>query len=819
MRLLDAMVASKQPVLVITDPYKERAVLRRMGESKVFKAVQFMHVHEFLEKILFRFEDRAVFEAARFFDKKPEVVEPWLKFLYLIEASNAKTDRLRELLALKDMLVDKRLITKYDHTSVMFKNKTILVDLDDQDALVRKALTKLSELTEYEDFSTYKGRGKGQYFVKGFSTVEAEVAVAANTIRQLIADGVPFEQLQVVCHVTEYTAYLRRIFYQFGLPFNIQTQSTLWQFGITQRFFEVLTDHTGSAFAALTSALEAVKPKGDLKVYRKIMQVLNPLVYETRPIEALFDEVLFLLKHTTVKQQGFKDAVCINTMENIDIERVEYLFVLGAAETYFPVFSSENDILSKDEKTLIGYDCAETENLRKKQLYAKVIESIPNAYFSYAMSGVTEQYYRATFLEDAMERYEFKPWEVEPLVKQVYAVGFDKVLSKEALDDFLKYGQKTDYLTMLYPRFKDDIVRYDNRFQSLRSETLSEVLKVPLKLSYSRLNVYFSCKFRFLLEALLKVDQAKSRVAIDLGNFFHRVLEEGLLENELSDAFYHSVLESIYEGREDVSHKSRYFLSKSIEIVKDVIEVVRSQHQASSYEVEKRETRVEKGYQNAVLSGIIDKVLVRKTDEAIEKYVLLDYKTGQTTLNLKHAYYGLNAQLLFYVILLLHETGSDVSSVSGFYEQTLLMGKKVLARSETETSMRKEALKWQGYTVHDVNEALMVDHNADEGSFIRGMRFKKAGDFDSRVKTFDVEGLNRLVKHLEKLLDIAITSILSGDFAIDPKRDQTHKDLSCAYCSFKDVCYKRSEDYQTLEIPDSDSELFSWLADDEEGIE
>jgi ATP-dependent helicase/nuclease subunit B len=104
-----------------------------------------------------------------------------------------------------------------------------------------------------------------------------------------------------------------------------------------------------------------------------------------------------------------------------------------------------------------------------------------------------------------------------------------------------------------------------------------------------------------------------------------------------------------------------------------------------------------------------------------------------------------------------------------------------------------------------------IDPNLQIDSFIRGLSIKKDGTFAKRTKRFTKEDLDNLKTHVEKTLETMLEGIASGDFEINPKQDQNRTPLSCTYCPFADICYKRAEDYETQSIDKNSDELFKAL--------
>lgn len=74
------------------------------------------------------------------------------------------------------------------------------------------------------------------------------------------------------------------------------------------------------------------------------------------------------------------------------------------------------------------------------------------------------------------------------------------------------------------------------------------------------------------------------------------------------------------------------------------------------------------------------------------------------------------------------------------------------------------------------------------------MAITKNGELSKNSKVISDEDMKDMIKLVEDKILEASTSILNNDFSINPKVID-NKNVSCIYCRYKDICYKRIKDY------------------------
>ena len=186
--------------------------------------------------------------------------------------------------------------------------------------------------------------------------------------------------------------------------------------------------------------------------------------------------------------------------------------------------------------------------------------------------------------------------------------------------------------------------------------------------------------------------------------------------------------------------------------------------------------------------GVIDKILYKEEEDTIY-LVVIDYKTGNTSIKIDNINYGLDMQLPIYLYLS-KNLNKDNTKVVGFYLQKLL--RTNLDSKKDYDTAREELLKLEGYSVSNESYLSMFDTTYEDSKMIKSLKKGKNG-FYSYSKVLSEEEMDEIVKKTEEKIDEVINNILEGDFTINPKIIDSDN-VSCKYCEYKDICYMREKD-------------------------
>ena len=810
MTLYEAVKQSQKPFIIITDNETKRALLNRLSKEKVFKSMQFLTQKDLYEKVFFTYNDQTIYKASGMLSLKPSIVETIMKHLYMIDVQNAyESDWLNQLRNLKKTLINQKLITYYPHLKTLLRGKAVLTTLEDN-ALNAMALKQVKTYTDVTYIKpTYM---TSSIFSDRFETIEEEVVQLALRLRQ----SKDLSEQCIVYNHEDYLPVIKRVMAQFEIPVSFIQGDKMLSYPPIQGFLETLdvSDLEGS----LHQALDVFKNTSSSlmrRLYTKLLQIVNNLVPYASDPEAFIALLKHRLENTRISPQTLEGAILIGTLNDIKHRFFQTVHILGCCEGVFPPILKPYDTLNNEERSALGLDDIQTLNKKQKSFWLERLTTIPEVYLSYAKRGMTEQFYRANFLDDINAIVAFKPFPIFKVETQRYSERFDLLYAKELLDYHQKTNIKPSALSDYYTWFKDALKPHSPSFKGLNPSTLEDVLPKKLSFSYTKLTTFYKCQFRYLLEHVLKVDEPFETLAIDIGQFFHTVLEKHYGCDELTDGLLEETLvQTVDEAKRGYTEREMFFLRNSYETLKRVFKEIKAQEAKSEYRVLGREVTIQKQYdiegKSIRFSGIIDKLLVRY-EEDTANVLLFDYKTGNPTLKLHHSFYGFDSQLVFYMVLLKTYFENESYKINGFYEQLVFPKPPKSEDGKTKIEQIQESLKWVGYTVDDVKEGHRIDPDLKNESMIKGMRLKNDGNFYSNVKVFSKDLLEPLNQHIEQKITEAIQGVLRGDFKINPKRNQKNQELSCTYCQFNDICYKRYEDYETLDIPENIDALLDRL--------
>ena len=103
-------------------------------------------------------------------------------------------------------------------------------------------------------------------------------------------------------------------------------------------------------------------------------------------------------------------------------------------------------------------------------------------------------------------------------------------------------------------------------------------------------------------------------------------------------------------------------------------------------------------------------------------------------------------------------------------------------------------MKLTGFTSSDISRINILEDLDGKSSVVSKLAITKNGELSKNSKVISDEDMKDMIKLVEDKILEASTSILNNDFSINPKVID-NKNVSCTYCRYKDICYKRIKDY------------------------
>ena len=98
----------------------------------------------------------------------------------------------------------------------------------------------------------------------------------------------------------------------------------------------------------------------------------------------------------------------------------------------------------------------------------------------------------------------------------------------------------------------------------------------------------------------------------------------------------------------------------------------------------------------------------------------------------------------------------------------------------------------------------------NDSSYIKSMKYNDEKGFSSYSKVISDLDVEELVEYTKKHIEEKTKEIVNGDFKINPKY-YDGKNISCEFCTYKDLCFYTPKDINYLEKVED----VSFLGDDE----
>jgi ATP-dependent helicase/DNAse subunit B len=367
-----------------------------------------------------------------------------------------------------------------------------------------------------------------------------------------------------------------------------------------------------------------------------------------------------------------------------------------------------------------------------------------------------------------------------------YSEQSNKSLYTMYLDDLVKYGIKNNDMDLLYSNYdKNNYLEYDNEFTGINKDNLIKYLNDELTLSYSSIDNYYKCGFKYYLSNILRIDEYEETFFTILGSLFHYVLSKMNEDNFDLEKEYNYFLKD-----KKFSNKEKFFLDKLKKDLIFIIETIKKHQFISGFTKMLYEHKIDIKLMDSPyvhFKGYVDKIMYTEKDNNT-LVSIIDYKTGNTDITIKNLKFGLGMQLPVYLYLVNNSDVLKNIKFTGFYLQHILNINLNKSEKKTREEENYNNLKLLGYSTNDLNRLGVFDSTYENSEMIRGMKITKDGEIAKNANTLSDEEIDEVLKLThEKIID-AMNNILEGKFMINPKI-LNGKNVSCEYCKYQDICY------------------------------
>lgn len=757
---------------IVNNSYKERM----LRENKSLLNVKYMSLEEFKKAYLFDYDEEIIYYVMKTRNVKYEIAKSYIDNLYF--TWNTKDIDDPKIVELKDLyyeLKEECLLKKNYMFKEYLKQVKIVVKGYLLSKFDKKVLDSVREITNVE----IEPIKENNYIpmVYEFNTIEEEVVFVATSIIEKLQDT-DISHIKL-SFTKEYEYSIRTIFNMFNIPINLKNTSILYGNSICKEWIITLLQ-TKSSEETSKILLEKY---GYISPIKKLIDITNKIPEEDINYTYL-EYFIAKCKTTNLNKNEATGIECISFLDE-DMNENDFVYLLGCNAENMPRTYKDEEYISDKIRKMLGIDTSLDKNRLEKEKWIKQIQNTKNLIMTYKLKTPFESYTKSPLIER---------FPIEKITNKEYKYSniYNQLSLCKKLDKLIKYGEIDKDISKLHSTYSDMPYRkYDNKFTGITSSEITSFLKDKVHLSYSSMNNYYLCGFKYYIANLLKLDIYEETFMTEIGNLYHYVLSKSVEDDFNFEQEYNN-----YIKNKDWTNKEIFFLKKLKEELYFVIDTLSYQNRFTTL---KNTLCEEKMYvnpsSNIVFNGIIDKIMYK--EENNQKLVaIIDYKTGTPETNIMNIPYGLEMQLPIYVYLLKNNPEFREAKIVGFYLQKIL-NKDFSYDGDDYIREKRRLLRLDGYSISDEILLEQFDSTYKDSELIRGMKIGKNG-FYSYAKVITEKEINEMSRQVEGKIIEAANNILEGNFKVNPKQIGDEL-VGCKYCKFKDICYKTEKDIVTLE--------------------
>lgn len=767
--------------IYITNEANKMRLLIVLSKEKRFNNNKFYSFRELKKKLIFDYNNKTIEYVMNKYNVNINIAKIYLENLYFLK--DLEDNKVKFLNALKKDLDENNLLIYNKEFRKYLENKDITVynksKLNKEEKRILEGLNIRIEnnLNNNYEPSIYEAEN-----------IEEEVEYVVRSIKELLCKNIDINNIKIIAS-KEYNKYLDYFCDLLGLPINIASDNTFYGTKIASKFLELYDNYEID---------EIIDKLSDEENINDLITIVNKSVLVDDKY-ARKEFIINDLKTSKVKGVLYKNAIEIGSLDDY-YSSDDYVYLIGCNKGIFPKVYNDDNFLSDKILDELDLDTSVEKNKLENKKNFEFIRNIPNLVITYNLFDGEKVKYPSNIIEEL--NIDVKKIEIDRRIS--YSKSLSNLSYAKDLDNLYKYNDEGKYLKMYQKNLNIPYKEYNNTYFKVDKALLKDSLESGITLSYTSLEMYNECSFKYFLNSIMKLNIFENTFKIVVGKIVHHILEIGLdkkIDIDLEISNFIKDLDFSFGPKElFYLHK----ITKEIEFLLDYLEEQKKHSKLNEYLFEE-EISIDKSYDgiDITFKGVIDKVMMTKYNDK-EVIAVIDYKTGDKNIKLDTLEYGINIQLPIYLYLLKKSSRFKNSVIAGFYIEKVLNNCLNIDKNKSLETLKKENLRLQGYTNSNKTIISLLDDNYLDSKMIKGLRFKNDGSFYSTSKVLSNEEMDKLIIVVDEIIDKVIKSIVNGDYEINPKVIKG-KNIACEYCKFKDICFVTKE--QELVLGGEEDEL------------
>ena len=768
--------------IIVCNYSYQKEILKEINKRDKLYNIKFFSMNEFINHYYFSYDEKTISYIMKEYNCSYNMANIYLSNLIYIK-NDSKIGNIHFLYQLKNELLDnnllyfddgfKKYISKFDILFVGFPYFKLFEEKMIEEV---KIITNCS-IVDCEGSNDVKE-------VYEFSYIDDEVSFVCDKISELINNGVDINKIKLANVDKSYYSSIDKIFDLYNIPINI-SKHYLYGLGISSYFLDIYDQYDLDKCILMLNE----KYPNDKDIITLIVNIINRYVLvEDKGIKKKF--IINDFKNTNIVSK-YVDAVKVINYLNDYVCSDDYVFFLNFNQNN--VFNAVKDegFITDRMKDGLDIDLVVSLNKNIKKAVINKIKSLPNLVISYKLKDSFDNFTPSNIIDEL--GLTVKTYEGSNIS---YSARWNRVVLAKLLYNFINYGVIDKRLPLLYYNYPIEYLTYNNQFKGIDKDIFKKYYGDEIRLSYSSMNDYYNCKFKYYLNHVLKLNIYEETFAANIGSLFHYVLASHFKEGKDVDDLLKEYI-SLHPLRDK---KEEFFVDKLKDDLYFAVDTIHEQMKLCELNnacYEEKESISISGNLKITFIGFIDKLLYLEEDG--KTYVaIIDYKTGNTAIDISLLLHGLSMQLPVYMFLASKDNKFKDVSFAGIYLQKILTEIPNIDKKKSYDEIREDNLKLNGYSNDDFSIISRFDHSFKDSRVIRGLKLTKDGNFYSNSKVLSNYQFDRIVSIVNDKILEAGDGILNAKFKIDPK-EVDDKVLGCMFCPFKDICFRSNQDIVEIE--------------------
>ena len=758
----------KDNSLIICPNQTKTKILKELSQTKKLVNIKFMTKEEYKKIYYFSYDDKSLAYLIKKYNYNIDVARVYINNLYAIDENKTyKSPKLNFLKDLKKELIREGLLIYNNTYKEYLKNKNIIVKNEYNLEKYEEEMLGIKEEHVPEKTITAP--------VMECNTLEEEVNQVCLEIINLLKKGADINKIYLTNVSTDYLYTIKSLFSFYHIPININFNYSIYSTKVVKDYLN-------------TKELD-LENKDKKSINKKLINILSDLSFLDENSKEYKILLTDKLKNTFTSPVNLKNAITIKDLYKESFNDDEYVFVLGFNQDELPKMEKDISYITdkEDEVSLYKTDYL---NKRNKNNLVYILSNIKNLYLSYKLTSPFKSYYKSSLITDLSLNI------VKPKLDSYNSSNiYNELRLASYLDLYHLYGEKNKDLSKLYTHYQIPYKTYSNVFTGINNDEYLTNLPYPLKLSYTSLNAYSECKFKYYIRHVLKLEPYTDTFQTYIGSMYHYILSVYKKTNFNFEEEYQKYLE-----KRDLSLKEKLLLIRIKKDLLKLIDILNKQDLITGYNDAYYEKKIDidlKKKVSVIFTGSIDKIMYYQNIEDTY-FSIIDYKTGSIDTHIEPMKYGLHMQLPVYLYLIHYSKAIKSPIFTGIYYQNILFNYPTWSKDIEK--VKKDQYLLQGYSTDDISILSRFDSTYEKSEYIKSMSYNEEKGFGTYAtkKVLSNDTLYDLLDYTKNYISKETDNILSADFTINPKV-YSNVNISCAFCSFKDICYMKEKDLVYLE--------------------